>query len=465
MLVRSFLRPLAAATASFLALSTLAHAGDVLSHPIPRVALATPDAEVVGIIVEPVGDGPSLVAQLASRLSALQAGSGLSYERTLATGHLLFRPAKDSTMAFSMANQIMQDLANEPGVASVEPDLLMHPMSTNDPYWPYLWSYRADRTGIDVVKAWSHSRGEGVAVAVIDTGITNHPDLQGQILPGYDFISSVSAAGDGNGRDSNPNDEGDFVFGSPSSWHGTHVAGTIAALAGNGLGVAGVAPGAKVVPVRVLGKGGGNLSDIADGMIWAAGGSVPGVPDNKNPARVLNLSLGGTGACGSLYVRAINIARARGSVVVVAAGNENRDASSVAPANCPGTITVAASNPSGGKSSFSNYGRPVNITAPGGAGGGGDQANIYSTVNAGRTTPAGPAYAAYAGTSMAAPHVAAVAALVLAAAPTLKPDEVQALLIDNVKPLPQPCRQGCGAGLLDAGKTLEATAQRGVRPS
>ena len=465
MLVRSFLRPLAAATASFLALSTLAHAGDVLSHPMARVALATADAEVVGIVVEPVGDGSSLVARIASRLSASQSGLELSYKRTLATGHLLFGASSDSAIAFSTANQIMQDLANEPGVASVEPDLLMHPMSTNDPYWPYLWSYRADRTGIDVVKAWAHSRGEGVAVAVLDTGITNHPDLQGQILPGYDFISSASVAGDGNGRDSNPSDEGDFSSGWPSSWHGTHVTGTIAALAGNGLGVAGVAPGAKVVPVRVLGRGGGSISDITDGIIWASGGSVPGVPDNRNPARVLNLSLGGTGACGSLSSRAINMARARGSVVVVAAGNENRDASNVTPANCPGTITVAASNPSGGKSSFSNYGRPVNITAPGGAGGGGDQANIYSTVNAGQTRPAGPAYAAYAGTSMAAPHVAAVAALVLAAAPTLTPDEVQAMLIDNVKPLPQPCRQGCGAGLLDAGATLEAAAQRAVRPS
>ena len=136
MLVRSFLRPLAAATASFLALSTLAHAGDVLSHPMARVALATADAEVVGIVVEPVGDGSSLVARIASRLSASQSGLELSYKRTLATGHLLFGASSDSAIAFSTANQIMQDLANEPGVASVEPDLLMHPMSTNDQVRP-----------------------------------------------------------------------------------------------------------------------------------------------------------------------------------------------------------------------------------------------------------------------------------------------------------------------------------------
>ncbi|HEY4144002.1 S8 family serine peptidase [Pinirhizobacter sp.] len=462
--VRSFLKPLAAATASFLAFSVVAHAGDRLADSTARVALATADAEVVGIVVEPAGDGSSLVARLASRLNGIRAGLELSYVRTLATGHLVFRASGDSAIPFTTANQIMQDLANEAGVASVEPDLIMHTMSTNDPYWPHLWSYRADRTGIDVAKAWTHSRGEGVVVAIIDTGITNHPDLQGQILPGYDFISDASMAGDGNGRDGNAYDEGDFSLGRPSSWHGTHVAGTVVALADNALGVAGIAPGAKVVPVRVLGKGGGYGSDIADGIIWAAGGSVPGVPDNRNPAKVLNLSLGGTGACSSVYSRAINMARALGSVVVVAAGNENRDATMVTPANCPGTITVAASNPSGGKSSFSNFGRMVNITAPGGAGGGG-QGDIYSTVNAGQTRPAGPAYAAYAGTSMAAPHVAAVAALVLAVAPSLKPDEVQALLIDNVKPLPQPCRQGCGSGLLDAGTSVEAAAQRAVRPS
>lgn len=465
MLARFLRRPLAAATALFLVLSTVGHAGTAPSQSAARVALAGDDAEVAGIVVEPASDSQSLAARLTSRMNATRARTGLAYVRTLATGHLLFGASDNSTIPVSTANQVMRDLANEAGVASVEPDLVMHPMSTNDPYWPHLWSYRGDGTGIDVVKAWSLTRGEGLVVAVLDTGITKHPDLQGQILPGYDFISSAWTAGDGNGRDPYPTDEGDFIFGSgvPSSWHGTHVTGTIVALADNALGVAGVAPGAKVVPVRVLGKGGGSGSDIAEGIIWAAGGSIPGLPDNPNPARVINLSLGGIGECSEVYVRAIDIARSRGSVVVVAAGNDNRDAGGYTPASCPGTITVAASNPSGGKSSFSNFGSAIDITAPGGAGkGGGEQANIYSTVNAGKTLPIGPAYASYAGTSMAAPHVAAVAAMVIAAAPTLTPDEVHALLIDNVKPLPR-CRQGCGAGLLDAGKAVEAAAARGVR--
>jgi serine protease len=457
--VRPFLRPLAAATALILVTSAVAHAGGPHSSPATRVSLATAEAEVVGFIVEPAGDKPSFVTNLASRLGATRSGVKLSHARTLATGHLVFR-APGGVIAPSTANQIMQDLADEAGVASVEPDLMMHATTTNDPYWPHLWSYRADSTGINVAQAWTRSRGEGVTVAVIDTGITNHPDLQGQILPGYDFISNASIAADGNGRDGNPNDEGDFTPSRRSTWHGTHVTGTIVALADNALGVAGIAPGAKVVPVRVLGKGGGYASDIADAIIWAAGGSVPNVPDNRNPARVINMSLGGTGACGSLYSRAIDIARARGSVVVVAAGNENRDASLATPGNCPGTITVAASNPAGGRSWYSNFGRAVDISAPGGANNGSAQANIYSTVNAGTTLPAGPAYAAYAGTSMAAPHVAAVAAMVMAAAPTLSPDEIQALLIENVKPLPRPCPEGCGAGLLDAAKAVEAAGQQ-----
>lgn len=465
MLVRFLRRPLAAAAVSFFTISGAVHAGGAL-NPMARIVLANADAEVAGIIVKPAGDSSLLATRLATHMGTTHTKLGLAYVRTLATGHLLFRRSEDSAIPASTANQIMRELASEADVASVEPDLVMHPMSTNDPYWPDLWSYRAGSAGINVVKAWTHTRGEGVAVAVLDTGITKHPDLQGQILPGYDFISSAWTAGDGNGRDPYPTDEGDFIFGSgaPSSWHGTHVTGTIAALADNALGVAGIAPGAKVVPVRVLGKGGGSGSDIAEGIIWAAGGSIPDLPDNPNPARVINLSLGGIGECSSLYSRAIDIARARGSVVVVAAGNDNRDASGYTPANCPGTITVAASNPSAGKSSFSNFGSAIDITAPGGAGrGGGDGANIYSTVNAGKTLPIGPAYASYPGTSMAAPHVAAVAAMVVAVKPTLTPDEVHALLVENVKPLPR-CRQGCGAGLLDAGKTVEAAAAHGVRP-
>ena len=165
--------------------------------------------------------------------------------------------------------------------------------------------------------AWDVSTGSGSTVAVIDTGITAHLDLDANVLPGYDFVSDATAARDGNGRDSNAQDQGDWyaagecgqTAAANSSWHGTHVSGTVAAVAGNSTGVAGVAPTAKVVPVRVLAKCGGSLSDIADAIIWAAGGTVSGIPANANPAKVINMSLGGSGACGTTYQAAIDCRR------------------------------------------------------------------------------------------------------------------------------------------------------------
>jgi serine protease len=269
-------------------------------------------------------------------------------------------------------------------------------------------------------------------------------------------------AADGTGRDSDASDNGDSTIagqcggGMPaqdqaSSWHGTHVAGTIAARTNNGVGVAGVAYGAKVVPVRVLGKCGGYTSDIADAMIWASGGAVTGAPVNANKARVLNLSLGGSGACDTTTQNAINSARSRGAVVVVAAGNSNVNAANANPANCAGVIAVAAVGRTGGKASYSNYGTVVDVAAPGGDSG----AGILSTMNAGTTTPAGDNYAYYMGTSMATPHVAGVAALMLAKNPNLTPDEVEAKLKATARAFPAAC-SGCGAGIVDAAAAVNA---------
>ena len=216
----------------------------------------------------------------------------------------------------------------------------------------------------------------GVVVAVLD-GLVPHADLDGNILdgagrvaPGYDFISLDTFAGcagmpctanDGNGRDSNPTDPGDWITPSEnasgffkncgvsnSSWHGTHVAGTIAAATNNALGVAGVNWGSRLLPVRVLGKCGGYTSDIVDGMRWAAGLAVAGVPPNANPAKVLNMSFGGPGPCGAVFQSAINDVNAAGAAVVVAAGNESEDVA-LQPASCTGVITVAATTRSGSK--------------------------------------------------------------------------------------------------------------------
>jgi serine protease len=220
----------------------------------------------------------------------------------------------------------------------------------------------------------------------------------------------------------------------------------------NAKGVAGVAHGAKIVPVRVLGTCGGYDSDIAAGMVWAAGGAVDGVPTNANPAEVLNLSLGGNGACGPTMQNAIDQATSLGSTIVVAAGNANTDAASQSPANCIGVIAVASTTSTGARSSFSNYGSQIGIAAPG--------SNILSTLNSGTTTPGSEAYANFSGTSMAAPHVAGVVALMQAAADTPKsPAQIEALLKSTATPFPAIPSQPIGPGIVNAKAAVDA-----VRP-
>jgi serine protease len=391
-----------------------------------------------------------------------QLGATMRALRATATGANVLQLSR--TMSLDEARALAAELmARDPDVEYAEPDRIMVPLFTpNDPMYTQQWHYYDAKGGLNLPAAWDKSTGAGINVAVIDTGYRPHADLSGQILPGYDFITSAAIAADGNGRDSDASDPGDSTNagqcggGLPaqddaSSWHGTHVAGTIAAKTNNGVGVAGVAYGAKVVPVRVLGKCGGYTSDIADAMIWASGGAVTGAPANPNKARVLNLSLGGSGACDTTTQNAINSARSRGAVVVVAAGNSNVNASNANPANCAGVITVAAVGRSGGKASYSNYGANVDVAAPGGDSG----AAILSTWNAGTSTPASDNYGYMMGTSMATPHVAGVAALMLAKNPNLTPDEVEAKLKATARPFPALC-SGCGAGIVDAAAAVNA---------
>jgi serine protease len=371
-------------------------------------------------------------------------------------------------VAVADAAKVAADLMkNDPSVEYAEPDRIMQPMFTpNDPMFSQQWDYTDTVGGMRLPAAWDKSTGAGIRVAVIDTGYRPHVDLQGQILAGYDFIADTTIANDGNGRDSDASDPGDWTAagecgaGQPasnSSWHGTHVAGTIAALTNNGIGVAGVAYGAKVVPVRVLGKCGGYTSDIANGIIWASGGTVSGVTNIAARAQVINMSLGGGGACDTTTQSAINGARSRGTVVVVAAGNESQNASNSSPANCSGVITVAATNKSGGRASYSNYGTIVDVAAPGGDSG----AAILSTLNAGTKTPGADNYAGYMGTSMATPHVAGVVALMLAKNPNLTPDQVEAALKSSARAFPASC-SGCGAGIVDASAAVDAAAGGGT---
>lgn len=407
--------------------------------------------------------GPDRLARLGR--TGQQFGLSMQLLHSTGTGAHVVR--LDRKMALADVAAVAAELmARDPSVEYAEPDRIMHKLFTpNDPRYGEQWGYFEATGGMRLPAAWDLSTGVGVNVAVIDTGYRAHADFSGRLLPGYDFIASATIANDGNGRDSDALDTGDAVVagecgvGQPasdqsSSWHGTHVAGTVAAATNNGVGVAGVAFGAKLVPVRVLGKCGGYTSDIADAMIWASGGTVSGIAVNANKARVLNLSLGGGGACDATTQAAIDSARSRGTVVVVAAGNANTNASGSSPANCAGVITVAATNRSGGRAYYSNYGAVVDVAAPGGdartAGGG-----ILSTLNAGATAPGADSYAFYQGTSMATPHVAGVVALMLAKNPNLTPDEVEAKLKSSARAFPVAC-SGCGSGIVDAAAALGA---------
>jgi serine protease len=394
-----------------------------------------------------------------------QFGFLMKESHQIATGARVIK--LDRKVALKDAAQVAADLAaRDPDVEYAEPDRIMRPLLTpNDSMYSQQWDYFEATGGMNLPAAWDKSTGAGIRVAVIDTGYRPHADLSGQILAGYDFISDATIANDGGGRDSDASDPGDWTAagecgaGEPasnSSWHGTHVAGTIAALTNNGSGVAGVAYGAKVVPVRVLGKCGGYTSDIADGIIWASGGTVSGVPAIAARAQVINMSLGGGGACDTTTQNAINGARSRGTVVVVAAGNESQNASNSSPANCAGVITVAATNRSGGRASYSNYGTIVDVAAPGGDSG----AAILSTLNAGTKGPGADSYAGYMGTSMATPHVAGVVALMLAKNSALTPDDVESRLKSSARAFPASC-SGCGAGIVNASAAVDAAVGGG----
>lgn len=300
----------------------------------------------------------------------------------------------------------------------------------NDPSYSQQWYLKSSEAySAKVSGAWATESGlDSVVVAVLDTGYTDHPDLPAStMLSGYDMISSATNARDGDGRDANAHDEGDWNLSTPenSSWHGTHVAGIIAA-ADNNLGVVGVAPNVKILPVRVLGADGGSSADIIAGIKWAAGIRIAGVPDNTTRVSVINMSIGGQSSCDSATESALAAAKAAGITVVTAAGNDNNLASGSYPGNCYPTINVGSTGRDGRPAFYSNYSNPadqfnntsygVDISAPGGDFcQGGQQGQIYSTLNTGLTVPVSPTYGWEIGTSMASPEVAGIVALMYSA--------------------------------------------------
>lgn len=418
------------------------------------------------------------------------------------------------------AAQAAADVAQRPDVEWAVPNRRVRaaaasPVTPNDPRFTdqvQLWDAGARSPGGFSTKApsaWRATLGQDVVVAVVDTGVRpDHPDLRDQLVPGYDVIGADQdakgqslpaghpyrfyTANDGDGRDLDPTDPGDWVpvgdtycYGvrnpslDPSSWHGTHVAGIVAARHDDRYGIAGVAPAARVQPVRVLGRCGGWDSDILAGITWASGGTVAGAPANATPAQVVNISLGALmpslsaasqqcTAYGSVFRDAI----ARGSVVVVSAGNELADARLSVPATCSGAISVAATNRAGRAAWYTNRGSSVDLSVYGGDSQV-ERRSVLSTVDTGTTRPAGPGHAQYEGTSMAAPAVSGAAALLLSRGVPSR--DVEAALRTLVQPFPARSAAAakqrimgpdgkartidtncttarCGAGVLDLGR-------------
>lgn len=385
-----------------------------------------------------------------------------------------------------------------PDVAWVEPDVLVPRLQVpNDSLFGLQWHLDAPTTnisGLNMPAAWATTTGSAVVVAVVDSGVLpDHPDLVAlgaRLLPGYDLVSELSVANDGNGRDADPRDPGDWVNPTdllnplfagcdlaPSSWHGTFIAGQIAAATNNAQGVAGLNWGARVLPVRVSGKCGALVSDLLDGLRWAAGLPVSGLPANPNPARVINLSFGGDQPCSWAYQSTIDAVTNAGALVVVAAGNG--DTALTRPADCRRVMAVASVRKDGAKAPYSSFGGRVALSAPGGSTEGGNATLLLSNNNPGATVPVlystlpDPLdhYGYKQGTSFAAPQAAGVASLMLAVNPSLSPRQ----LIERMKtgarthvalgglaacgtPGVGACNcttSTCGAGMLDAHTSVQ----------
>lgn len=454
-------------------------------------AETTAQTYVAGLIVDRApGAGLAAAARRATSLGV--AATIDSHDATSGTVDFA------APVALAEAEQIRDEVEKLPGVRAAELNVVHLPTAAppggapDEKYFSRLlniWDSRSSFDGVSLPEGgfsakvpylWQLTKGKPkVVVAVLDTGQTSHPDLDPRTVPGYDMVSDTWTSRDGDERDPDPRDEGDWVLASDwcadgedraSSWHGTHVAGTVAA-ALDGAGVVGAAPGVRVQHVRVLGRCGGTTEDIAAGITWASGGKVSGLPKNPTPAKVLNLSLAGAIPCQPVVQRAITNARKRGAVVVVAAGNNGADVSDFQPANCKGVVVVGATDHLGHRAFYSNTGGAVDVSAPGGDFSWGEKYMVYSTLNKGTTSPQGPTWGYMQGTSMATPLVSGVAALVASLRPDAGPAQIERVLTTSVQKFPTfpgieeySCAgtTACGSGVVDASKVPTAFLDKPV---
>ncbi len=436
------------------------------------------------LIVKFKSESANALPSGAVRAKALTASAGKALRHVRSMHNQTEVMGLPTAVSNEEARRIAAQVAANPNVEYAQPDYRMFPAATpNDPGFspgiPFLggvlvkqWYLSDPVGGINAPAAWDVTQGSSTTtIAVIDTGILNHIDLAGRLVPGYDFIGAdanglFETANDGDGRDSDATDPGNWITpaeagrgnfaGCPtavdSDWHGTHVAGILAANTDNGQRIAGINWFARILPIRALGKCGGYTSDIIDGMRWAAGMAVNGVPPNTNPARIINLSLGLSAdsappACSLSLQDAITDVVARGATVVVAAGNAREDSVTSMPANCAGVISVAASLKTGQfASSYSNFGPLITLSAPGGlitdpadAG----QDGILSLNDRGVTVPENDdAVAVLFGTSFSTAIVSGVASLLLDVNPNLTPAQIKAILQSTSRRLSDPNDKG-----------------------
>ncbi|GAA2751394.1 S8 family serine peptidase [Amnibacterium kyonggiense] len=429
----------------------------------------TPDP--VAFVLTTAGDAPT-VQQLQSTLPSLDVQSVTPLGDGLASVEVSAR-----TSAAAQA----EALAASPLVTAATPARrftvarVPSPVAGVSPWYGEQWDLwdgastkRAGGFGVDAPRAWTRTFGRSdVVVAVLDTGITPHPDLAGaSVVPGYDFVSQTPGVltGDGDGWDADPSDPGDVCseLGSASTWHGTFVTGEIVAQRDR-VGVTGLAPRVSVEPVRVLGGCGGSEADTIAAIEWASGGSVPGVPANAHPAQVLSMSLGSDGGdCSDALQTAVDDAIARGTTIVAAAGNEGTTMANTSPANCAGVVSVVATTRQGSLAVYSNRGSGLvepSLAAPGGSDADPVIGDIWTSTGAFTAKGNRPAIGTDVGTSMATPRVAAAIALLLSVRPGLDPASVMQRLSATASPFPSTstCTETrCGAGIVDAGDLVGA---------